>query len=215
MAWDLDSYNDVPSRIAEFRKKYPDGTLQAEIVDCPEGFVAVKAYAYRTPDDPRPGTGLAYEPLPGKTPYTRDSELQNAETSAWGRAIIAVGAADAKKGVASREEVRNRRSESWGEAVPKASESGVSPGEGITGSELSSDAPASDMSSEGGMVPEETSGQRGSPAETPPEDDGPRPVSPKDCKHEMTSPLTPGGKALKEGRLRCLDCGLIIEGAPK
>ena len=25
-------------------------------------------------------------PLPGLTPYTRKSELQNAETSAWGRA---------------------------------------------------------------------------------------------------------------------------------
>jgi hypothetical protein len=35
----------------------------------------------------------------------------NAETSAWGRAIIAVLAADAKKGIASQQEVRNRRAE--------------------------------------------------------------------------------------------------------
>jgi hypothetical protein len=49
----------------------------------------------------------------GKTPYTRDSELQNAETSAIGRAIIMVGASDAKK-VASANEVRNRQAPDHG-----------------------------------------------------------------------------------------------------
>lgn len=109
----LDDYNDVPARILEFRAKHPEGVLQAEIVPLPDAFahdfIAVKGYAYRTPDDPKPGTGLAWEAVPGKTPYTRLSELQNAETSAWGRAIIAVGAADAKKGIASKEDVRNRQ----------------------------------------------------------------------------------------------------------
>jgi hypothetical protein len=64
--------------------------------------------------------GLAWEPVPGKTSYTRDSELQNAETSAWGRAIVAVLAADTKKGIASAEEVQSRQS-----ASPRSSESGV------------------------------------------------------------------------------------------
>jgi hypothetical protein len=54
---------------------------------------------------------MAWEVFPGRTPYTRGSELQNAETSAWGRAIIAVGASDSKRGIASREEVRNRQAE--------------------------------------------------------------------------------------------------------
>lgn len=49
--------------------------------------------------------------FPGRTPYTLGSELMNAETSAWGRAIIAVGAADSKKGISSAEEVRNRQAE--------------------------------------------------------------------------------------------------------
>jgi hypothetical protein len=103
-------YVEVSERIAEFREKHPDGSLQAEIVPSPvEGFVVVKAYAYRTPDDQRPGVGLAWEPVPGKTNFTRDSELMNAETSAWGRALIAVGAADAKRGIASANEVRNRQ----------------------------------------------------------------------------------------------------------
>jgi hypothetical protein len=68
--------------------------------------VAYVAAAYRTPDDPRPGIGVAWELYPGTTPYTRDSELMNAETSAWGRAIVAVGIPTKK--IASADEVRNR-----------------------------------------------------------------------------------------------------------
>jgi hypothetical protein len=104
-------YVEVSERIAEFRAAYPDGSLQAEVVELRDDLVIVKAYAYRTPDDPRPGTGLASEPVPGKTNFTRDSELMNAETSAWGRALIAVGAADAKRGIASANEVRNRQTQ--------------------------------------------------------------------------------------------------------
>lgn len=108
---DMSGYREVSERIQDFRKQYPDGSLQSEIVPSPfDGFIIVKAYAYRHPEDPRPGVGLAWEQVPGATPYTRNSELQNAETSAWGRAIIAVGASDAQK-VASANEVRNRRAE--------------------------------------------------------------------------------------------------------
>lgn len=108
----LDDYVDVAQRIAEFRAAYPEGTLQSEchfVQADGRWWVVVKASAYRHEDDKRPGQGLAYEVIPGKTPYTRDSELQNAETASWGRAIIAVGAADSTKKIASREEVRNRQ----------------------------------------------------------------------------------------------------------
>lgn len=105
-------YIDVAERIREFREKHPDGSLQQvnwEVIQVGEKhFVAYTAAAYRTPDDERPGIGTAWEPFPGPTPYTRDSELMNAETSAWGRAIIAAGAADAKR-VASANEVANRQ----------------------------------------------------------------------------------------------------------
>src|SRR5271166_3302346 len=126
----LDDYIDVAQRIADFREKYPEGTLDTIVLDgnlpfkivqaegfekdgsvIQQTFVVVVAAAHRTPTDPRPGTGMAWEIFPGRTPYTRGSELQNAETSAWGRAIIAVGASDSKRGVASREEVRNRQAE--------------------------------------------------------------------------------------------------------
>jgi hypothetical protein len=113
MAFDLDSYNTVADRIAQFRDLHPYGSLQSEIVLLPTEalpFVVVKAFAYRDAGDERPGIGLAWEPFPGKTSFTRDSELQNAETSAWGRAIIAALAADTKKGIASADEIRARRS---------------------------------------------------------------------------------------------------------
>ena len=71
-------------------------------------WVVYTAAAYRTPDDPRPGIGTAWEPIPGPTPFTKDSEVQNAETAAWGRALIAIGAST-KNGIASKEEVTNRQ----------------------------------------------------------------------------------------------------------
>lgn len=113
-------YIDVATRIVEFRTQYPTGTLSS--ID-PNGelqrpfimtaggqdFIAYCAFAYRSPDDPKPGVGWAYEPVPGKTNFTRDSELQNAETAAWGRAMVAALAVDTRQGIASQEEVRNRQ----------------------------------------------------------------------------------------------------------
>jgi hypothetical protein len=112
-------YIDVAARLVEFREKHPEGSLQPARPDKPfevievagTTYIVYGAAAYRTPDDPRPGIGYAYEQVPGRTPYTRNSELQNAETSAWGRAIVAALAADTKKGIASAEEVRNRQAE--------------------------------------------------------------------------------------------------------
>lgn len=112
-------YIDVAARIVEFRGKFPEGSLQPADLAVPyrvetigaETFIVVVAAAYRSPDDHRPGVGMAYEVFPGKTNFTRGSELQNAETSAWGRAIVASLAADTKQGIASAEEVRNRREE--------------------------------------------------------------------------------------------------------
>lgn len=113
------NYVDVASRIAEFRTKHPEGSLQPADLATPyvvaqigeQTFIVVVAAAYRTPDDGKPGIGMAYEQFPGRTPYTRGSELQNAETSAWGRAIVAALAADTRKGIASAEDVRNRHAE--------------------------------------------------------------------------------------------------------
>jgi len=106
-------YIDVATRIVEFREKFPTGSLQQikyEFVQVAgKDWIIYTAAAFRTPEDIRPGIGTAWEPIPGPTNFTRDSEVQNAETAAWGRAIVAVLAADTRKGIASSEEVRNRQ----------------------------------------------------------------------------------------------------------
>ena len=115
MSFDLSDYVDVAERIRIFKAAYPEGSLQSE-VEFVEGGVMCQARAYRTPDDTRPGIGHAWEPIPGMTPYTKNSEVMNAETSAWGRAIVALGF-ETKK-IASRQEVQNR---SGAEVAPSAS----------------------------------------------------------------------------------------------
>jgi hypothetical protein len=106
-------YVDVAARIVEFRKKFPEGRLRQKEIQFIEfagkSWVVYTAEAWRTADDPSPAHGTAWEPVPGPTPYTKDSELQNAETAAWGRAMVAALAVDTKKGIASSEEVRNRQ----------------------------------------------------------------------------------------------------------
>ena len=106
-----DDYVDVAERIRVFYEQYPEGrltTVDWDIKPDLDGktFVWVHAKAYRTPDDPLPGDGIAWEPIPGPTPFTKDSELMNAQTAAWGRAIIALGFATKK--IASRDEVLAR-----------------------------------------------------------------------------------------------------------
>jgi hypothetical protein len=93
--YNMDGYIDVPSRMALFYKRYPDGSLQMDPIEWVEiegkRWALGRAYAYRTPDDQRPGIGTAWEIVPGTTPFTRGSEVQNLETSAWGRAIGSLG----------------------------------------------------------------------------------------------------------------------------
>ena len=106
-------YIDVASRIVEFRKTWPQGSLTQVSLEFLKDFggkdwVVYTAAAYRSPEDQNPGIGTAWEPVPGPTRFTKDSEVQNAETAAWGRAMMASLAVDARKGIASSEEVRNR-----------------------------------------------------------------------------------------------------------
>lgn len=125
----LGNYVEVKDRIAEFRTKHPEGSLQPinpsqpYSLECIQTgdkhlcFIVYTAACYRTPDDPRPGIGTAWEPFPGLTNFTRNSELMNAETSAWGRAIVAALAADANS-IATKEDVQNRAAEAGIEQMP-------------------------------------------------------------------------------------------------
>jgi hypothetical protein len=122
----MDDYIDVAERVQNFKDEFPDGSLQRLEWELKQVgnqvFVVYTAAAYRTPDDPRPGMGTAWEPFPGTTPYTRNSELMNAETAAWGRAIVALGLTSNRK-LASRQEVRARREEQ--QQVPQPPKSDV------------------------------------------------------------------------------------------
>ena len=85
MTFNMADYVDVKERITLFYEKYPEGSLQFEfkgILESNPDMIWGIAYAYRTPDDVRPGTGTAAELAIGKTNFTKFSELQNLETSA-------------------------------------------------------------------------------------------------------------------------------------
>jgi hypothetical protein len=112
---DLSNYVDVKERIRQFYERFPDGrlvTVGVKVSDEPDGTprVWVEAAAYRTPDDALPGRGWSWMVLPGNTNYTRGSEIENTETSAWGRAIGALGIGIAG-GIASQDEVRAKEGE--------------------------------------------------------------------------------------------------------
>jgi hypothetical protein len=102
-----EDYIEVSERIQKFYERYPDGSLQGswEWLDDSHNVIVYRAEAYRTPDDVRPGVGYASEPYPGLSNFTRNSEMMNAETSAWGRAIASLGIA-VHRGIASAQEVR-------------------------------------------------------------------------------------------------------------
>ncbi len=116
MSFDLGNYVDVPTRIKQLREKHPDAVLRPANPAEPfrimtignREFIIYTAACYRSPDDPMPAIAVAAEPVVGSSSFTRNSEVMNAETSAWGRAIMACLAVD-EPHIASREEVQNRR----------------------------------------------------------------------------------------------------------
>lgn len=118
--FDISDYVQVGDRIMAFHEKYPEGSLQSEIVRYDDDLVIIKAYAYRTIADPRPGIGHSSLTIPGTTPYTRGAELENAETSAWGRALAALGF-EVKRGIASQDEVEAKRGQSNEPPIEKPS----------------------------------------------------------------------------------------------
>jgi len=126
MAFAIEGYVDVAERIRQLREKHPEAVLRpynpAEPFKIMEiggrEFIVYTAACYRSPDDQMPAVAVAAEPSVGKTNFTRDSEVMNAETSAWGRAIVACLAADTQK-IASIEEVRNRQVDHPSSSAPQ------------------------------------------------------------------------------------------------
>jgi hypothetical protein len=109
---DLSNYVDVPTRFAMALERWPELRImenRPEIVTIDgKTFISVTMQAWRTPDDPIPCQATCFEPFPGKTSFTRDSEQMNASTSALGRVL---GLMMSFGKLASFEEVRNRQPE--------------------------------------------------------------------------------------------------------
>lgn len=112
---DLSNYVTVAERLNAFYvTKFPEGRLQASepaVVEVGgKTFVQVRATAWRTVDDPLPAMATAWEPFPGATSFTRDSEMMNAETSALGR-VLAMCGVEVRADIASSNEMRARQEE--------------------------------------------------------------------------------------------------------
>lgn len=120
-------YVDVAERIRQLKAVYPNAVLRPanplepfKVMEIGgREFIVYTAVCYKSPDDPMPAIAVAAEPAVGKTQFTRDSEVMNAETSAWGRAIMAALACDTTK-VASANEVRNRVADQEASPAPRS-----------------------------------------------------------------------------------------------
>lgn len=149
-----DDYIQVDQRIQAFLAKWPEGRIVTQNVDfhveeyvyitvksgdapprempALRGWVLVEACAYRGLDDPQPGKGWSMMIMPGGTPYTRGSELENCETSAWGRAIAATGI-EVRGGITTAEDIRNKLQEDTvsvsitSSGAPQAARGGYAP----------------------------------------------------------------------------------------
>jgi hypothetical protein len=113
MAFDLQNYVDVPTRLAEAYKRWPNLRIQEtvnETVTMPDGscFIRCTITVWRDETDTLPAIATAAEPYPGKTPYTKNSEFMVGMTSALGRALGYMGCG-VSKSIASRNEIEARQ----------------------------------------------------------------------------------------------------------
>ena len=98
--FDLESYATVQERIAQFYQDFPDGSIRTFLVVREGPEVVFEARIYRTPEEAAMGvytSGWARE-IEGKSPVNKTSHLENAESSAVGRALANLGyATDARR----------------------------------------------------------------------------------------------------------------------
>jgi hypothetical protein len=103
----FEDYVPVAERLEKFYERYPEGRVTTSIVEhnLESGFVLMRAEVYRSPDDAAPAaTGHAFE-VRGESYVNKTSYVENAETSAVGRALAMLGF-EVKRGIASREELQ-------------------------------------------------------------------------------------------------------------
>lgn len=92
MAFNLDNYEDVASRVARFQEAYPMGRIYVKVLDFDKerGSILVEAQVYRTDTEELPAaTDIAME-WAKKSNVSEKWWVENAATSAIGRAISSV-----------------------------------------------------------------------------------------------------------------------------
>ena len=120
-AFNLGDYVDVPTRLAEALKRWPDLRIQETkpvivIVDNQQ-YVEISCTVWRDSTDLMPTVAYCWEPIPGRTPYTKGSEMMNASTSCLGRALGFLGMGIGKS-IASRNEIQARQPSPIAEVTP-------------------------------------------------------------------------------------------------
>ena len=102
--FNLDDYETVEERLIKFWKDYPDGRIDTKVIEASPSRFIVQAYIFRTEVDQHAwSSGLAEETVSGRG-VNATSALENAETSAIGRALATAGYATKGKRP-SREEM--------------------------------------------------------------------------------------------------------------
>jgi hypothetical protein len=112
MAFDLSEYVDVKTRLKQALKEFPQLRIvehRPEITQVGDQlFIECSVTVSRDPDDPIPVTAYIFEPYPGKTSFTKNSEQANGATSVLGRALGYLGFG-IDKSIASSNEVLGRQ----------------------------------------------------------------------------------------------------------
>jgi hypothetical protein len=112
MAFDLSEYVDVKTRLKQALATFPQLRIvehRPEITQVGDQlFIECSVTVSRDPDDPIPVTAYIFEPYPGKTTFTKNSEQANGATSVLGRALGYLGFG-IDKSIASSNEVLGRQ----------------------------------------------------------------------------------------------------------
>ena len=95
----LEGYEDVNTRIKRFRAEFPSARMIATIedMDLAAGWILFKACIYREYEDYEPSaTGYAFGSVKTLAPHMAKWFVEDAETSAYGRAIAALSPSDSR-----------------------------------------------------------------------------------------------------------------------
>ena len=96
--FDLSQYQTVQERIDLFWSAFPDGRLNLEIVSMTDTQVVMKAEVFLNKEDNFPAAVDYAEERLGSSPVNKTSFVENCATSAYGRAISALGGQFSPKG---------------------------------------------------------------------------------------------------------------------